>query len=122
MNISKPVSVPTWLAAVIVVALIALLAGGGLGFKEHRALKKSYKDSLKVRERKLDSLAIVLEYSDDYQETETVAQITYYNDYQRELKRRKYAEAELFIYRNHSRFHIDSFLSNYNYRRNPEKD
>ena len=116
-NLSKPITIPIWAIGVIILIFILLLGGGGYGFKEHRVLKRNYKDSLKVRDRKLDSLAVVLEYSNEFQNNTQEIQKNYYNEYKQEQKLRRNAESKLFIYRNNDRVYIDSFLSNYKYRR-----
>ena len=112
------ITIPTWLAGAIVLVIVILLAGGGYGFKEHNALKKNYKDSLEVRDKKIVELKDVILRAEDFEEGETVVHTSYYNRYKKEQKLRKDAEAKLFIFNNNSRFYNDSVLSNYKYRRN----
>ncbi len=116
-NKKKPITIPRWLIVVVVLFIIILLAGGGYGFTEHRKLKKDYKDSLKVRNERVEELEQVILNANDFEETETVVTDRFKSRFYKERKLRKDAEAELFTYRNNSRFHNDSFLSRYTYRR-----
>jgi uncharacterized protein HemX len=117
MTTEKKRTITPWLIGTMVLIILLLLAGGGYGFKEHRQMKKDYKDSLVTRQLRVDSLNGVILTANNFEQTETVVHNSYYNSYKKEQKLRKDAEKQLFIYRINSRFHNDSLLSNYKFRR-----
>ena len=116
-KIGGEIKVPYWVLIVLGLVIVSFVGFTDYSSRDHRQLKRAYADSLKIRERKIDSLEVVLSHSDEFQENTSTRQRTYYNEYKKEQKLRKDAEAKLFIYRNNNRVYIDSFLSNYKYRR-----
>jgi hypothetical protein len=118
MNYNKKITIPSWLMIVVVAIILFFMAGGGYGFKEHRELKKSYKDSTKVRQEKILSLENTISLGEDFEKKENVTHRSYYNDFKKQQKLRKNAEALLFIYTNNSRRYNDSILTNYTFKRN----
>jgi len=116
--VDSQITIPSWIAVGIALLVVTLLAGGGYGFKEHKAIKKAYKDSLADRNERIVGLEEDIFNAFNFEGTETVVHDNYYNRYKKEQKLRKDAEAKLFIFNNNSRFYNDSVLSNYKYRRN----
>ncbi|MFK5981464.1 MAG: hypothetical protein QM499_01005 [Flavobacteriaceae bacterium] len=116
--LSREIKLPNWLLGVVVILIIVLIATGSTyTYSEFKSLKSSYSDSLKVRDKRVELLELTIENANNFEDTETVKTKTYWKEYLRERKLRKDAENNLFIYRNYTRKYIDSFLSNYKFRR-----
>ncbi len=101
--------------AIIIVALAVMGFGGDYALnwrKERNDLKADKKEF----QKKYDALEELVNNSNEFQETEQEQQYNFYYDYQKEKKLREKYEQENFVFRNYSRFSIDSFLSKYEYR------
>ena len=107
------------LIGAIVIVILGLSGFGGGTYVEGRfkALKKAYEDSSKVREIKISELETKILTAENYDKDKEEKQYNYFNDYIRERKLRKNAEAQLFIFRNYDREYIYRYLSEYNFTR-----
>ncbi len=98
--------------------LIFAVLGGFGGYKHIniRKANKTLKTQIKASNERIELLENTLETSAEFQTEKQDVQKTWYAEFIKERKLRKQLQNENFIFRNYSRFHIDSFLSKYKYR------